>query len=438
MVKITFLGAGSVFAPRLAIDIFKIPDLDNGELCLVDVDKERLELSFKATQKINEKLGKDWRIVSSTERREVMECSDYIINCIEVSGMETVKFDYEIPLKYGVDQCIGDTIGPGGIMKALRTAPSWLEILKDVEELCPEAVVTNYTNPMSIMTLAGLQSSSAQIVGLCHSVQGSSRQLATYLNVPYEKLEWKCAGINHMSWFTELKYEGKDMYPVLKKKVREDKELYEKDPVRFETMLCFGYFVTESSGHFSEYVPYFRRRPELIRKYCREKYLGESGFYARNWPRWREELDEWRMKIIEGREEIKLERSPEYASQIIESIEFNKPSVIYGNVLNRGSIENLPVGQVVEVPCLVNKSGITPTYFGSLPPQVAALCKSNMAVYELTVKGIMERNYDALLQAFSLDPLTSAVCSLEETKNMFDELLKAEKDYLKISFDNPI
>lgn len=437
MVKITFLGAGSAFAPRLAIDIFKIPGLDSGEFCLVDIDEERLELSLKATRKINERLGKNWKISAETERRKIIENSDYIINCIEVSGIETVKFDYEIPLKYGVDQCIGDTIGPGGIMKALRTVPPWLEILKDVEELCPEAAVLNYTNPMSIMTLAGLQSSRTHLVGLCHSVQGSSNDLAAYLDIPYEELKWKCAGINHMSWFTELKHKGKNMYPVLKKKVREDKELYEKDPVKFEIMLHFGYFVTESSGHFSEYVPYFRKRPELIKKYCRERYLGESGFYAINWPGWRKELDEWRKKITEGKEEIKLERSPEYASQIIESMEFNKPSVIYGNVLNKGLIENLPFNQVAEVPCLVNKNGITPTYFGSLPPQLASLCRSNMAVYELTVKGIQEKSYDALLQALSLDPLTSAVCSLEEIRNMFNELLEAEKDYLKISIDIP-
>jgi alpha-galactosidase len=428
--RITFLGAGSGFAPTLAKDIFQIPSLEKGEFCLVDVDKKRLDLSTKATEKMNEALGKKWTIIADTDRKKVLKGSKYLINCIEVSGVSTVKYDYEIPLKYGVDQCIGDTIGPGGIMKALRTVPAWVEILRDAERFCPDALVLNYTNSMSIMTLAGFRSSKMRLVGLCHSVQGSSKQLASYLGVPYPELKWKCAGINHMSWFTELRHKGQDMYPVLKKKVREDKALYEKDPVRFEIMLHFDYFVTESSGHFSEYVPYFRKRSELIDKYCREGYLGGRGFYAKSWPSWREQLDERRARIAEGKEKLSLSRSHEYASQIVESIEADKPSIINGNVLNTGLIENLPQDQVVEVPCLVDKNGITPTYFGELPPQLAALCGSNMAVFELAVKGILARDYQAVLHSLLLDPLTAAVCSPAEIKSMFDELLEKEKDYV--------
>jgi len=430
MVKITYLGAGSAFAPVLSKDIFLIPDLDEGELCLVDIDPERLELSRKTTEIINKKLNKNWRIVSSTDRREVMENSDFIINTIEVSGLQTVRYDYEIPLKYGVDQCIGDTIGPGGIMKALRTIPVWLEILKDAEELCPDAYILNYTNPMSMMMLATFRASKMKAVGLCHSVQGTSMRLAEYLEVPYEELKWRCAGINHMSWFTELTYKGEDMYPVLKRKAQEDRELYEKDPVRFEVMFHFGYFVTESSGHMSEYVPYFRKRPDLIRKYCREGYLGESGFYAKNWPKWRRALDERRKRIIRGEEEPDLKRSVEYASQIIEGIIFDRKQVIYGNVLNTGLITNLPQNEVVEVACLVDKNGIQPVYFGELPPQLAALCRSNMAVYDMTVRAIMNNSYEMAEQALMLDPLTSAVCSLDEIRRLFRELYEAEKEYL--------
>ena len=430
MVKITYLGAGSAFAPVLSKDIFLIPDLDEGELCLVDIDPERLELSRKTTEIINKKLNKNWRIVSSTDRREVMENSDFIINTIEVSGLQTVRYDYEIPLKYGVDQCIGDTIGPGGIMKALRTIPVWLEILKDAEELCPDAYILNYTNPMSMMMLATFRASKMKAVGLCHSVQGTSMRLAEYLEVPYEELRWRCAGINHMSWFTELTYRGEDMYPILKRKAREDRELYEKDPVRFEIMFHFGYFVTESSGHMSEYIPYFRKRPDLIRKYCREGYLGESGFYAKNWPKWRKALDERRKRIIRGEEEPDLKRSVEYASQIIEGIIFDRKQVIYGNVLNTGLITNLPQNEVVEVACLVDKNGIQPIYFGELPPQLAALCRSNMAVYDMTVRAIMNNSYEMAEQALMLDPLTSAVCSLDEIRRMFRELYEAEKEYL--------
>ena len=430
MVKITYLGAGSAFAPVLSKDIFLIPGLDEGELCLVDIDPERLELSRKTTEIINKKLNRNWRIISSTDRREVMEDSDFIINTIEVSGLQTVRYDYEIPLKYGVDQCIGDTVGPGGIMKALRTIPVWLEILRDAEELCPDAYILNYTNPMSMMMLATFRASKMKAVGLCHSVQGTSMRLAEYLDVPYEEFRWRCAGINHMSWFTELTCKGEDMYPVLKRKAREDRELYEKDPVRFEIMFHFGYFVTESSGHMSEYVPYFRKRPDLIRKYCREGYLGESGFYAKNWPKWRKALDERRKRIIRGEEEPDLKRSVEYASQIIEGIIFDRKQVIYGNVLNTGLITNLPQNEVVEVACLVDKNGIQPVYFGELPPQLAALCRSNMAVYDMTVRAIMNNSYEMAEQALMLDPLTSAVCSLDEIRRLFRELYEAEKEYL--------
>ena len=430
MIKITYLGAGSAFAPVLSKDIFQIPGLEEGELCLVDIDPERLRLSHKATEIVKGKLNKNWKVISTTDRREVMADSDFIINTIEVSGLQNVKYDYEIPLKYGVDQCIGDTIGPGGIMKALRTVPVWLEILKDAEELCPDAYVLNYTNPMSIMMLATFRASKMKAVGLCHSVQGTSRTLADYLEVPYEELKWRCAGINHMSWFTELTHNGKDMYPVLKRKALEDKELYEKDPVRFEIMFHFGYFVTESSGHMSEYVPYFRKRPDLIDKYCREGYRGGRGFYAKNWPKWRKALDDRRKRIIAGEEEPDLKRSVEYASEIIEGIVFNRMKIIYGNVLNTGLITNLPQNEVVEVACLIDRNGIQPIHFGELPPQLAALCRSNMPVYDMTVRAIMENSYEMAEQALMLDPLTSAVCSLDEIRSMFRELYEAEKEYL--------
>ncbi len=430
MVKITYLGAGSAFAPVLSKDIFQIPGLDEGEMCLVDIDPERLRLSYEATKIVNEKLKTNWKIAASTNRREVMANSDFLINTIEVSGVETVKHDYEIPLKYGVDQCIGDTIGPGGIMKALRTVPPWLEILKDAEDLCPEAYVLNYTNPMSIMMLATFRASKMKAVGLCHSVQGTSISLANYLGIPYEEMEGKCAGINHMAWFTELTHQGKDMYPVLKKKARENKELYERDPVKFEILFHLGYFVTESSGHMSEYVPYFRKRSDLIDKYCREGYLGGRGFYAKNWPKWRKNLDEWRRKVIKGEVEPDLAKSVEYACQVIEGVTFNQPKVIYGNVLNTGLITNLPQNEVVEVACLIERCGIHPTYFGELPPQLAALNRSNMAVYDMTVRAILNSSYEMAEQALMLDPLTSAVCSLEEIRKMFAELYEAERDYI--------
>lgn len=427
--KITMLGAGSGFTQPLATDILHLSALESGTFVLVDIDQQRLELAHKLLEMIIKKMEKNWKVVSSTDRTKVMADSNYLINFIEVSGVETVRQDNDIPLKYGISQCIGDTIGPGGIFKALRTVPSWLEILKDAEKLCPGAQVLNYTNPMSIMTLAAIRSSSMPVVGLCHSVQGSSKQLANYANVPYEEMQWKCAGINHMSWFTELSHNGKNLYPELKKKCI-DPELWEKDPVRFDMMLHLGYFVTESSGHFSEYVPYYRKREALIDTYCRDEYLGGRSFYANEWPKWRKDKDEKIQRLLNGDEELEIRRSHEYASLIIEAIETNIPAVIYGSVPNNGLIDNLPANGVVEVACMIDKNGVNPCRFGWLPPQVAALCQSNMAVYECTAKGILDRDKEAIYHALTLDPLSAAVCSPKEIRQMGDELFEAEKEFL--------
>jgi alpha-galactosidase len=430
MTKILMIGAGSFFTKDLVKDILLIPGIEDGIIALVDIDSTRLQLSHKLVDNLIKKTGrKSWSVVSSVDRTEVMMDSDYIISMIEVSGMENVKFDNNIPLKYGVKQCIGDTIGPGGVFKALRTIPSWIAVLKDAERLCPEALVMNYTNPMSMMMLAAVQSTKMQIVGLCHSVQGTSKRLAEYLELPYEEIEWECAGINHMAWFTKLKHKERDMYPVLREKIK-DPELYEKDPVRFEFMLQFGAFVTESSGHFSEYVPYFRKREDLITEYCRDGYKGETSFYANNWPKWRKENDKKLEKIISGEEEIILEPSHEYASVIIKAHYHNKPAVIHGSMENKGLIENLPGDGVVEVPVMINGNGFNPCRFGELPPHLAAVNRSNMAVYEMAVKAVIENDKESVFHALALDPLTASVCSLAEIRSMTNELLEVEKDYL--------
>ncbi|MCK5844722.1 MAG: hypothetical protein KAG97_08455 [Victivallales bacterium] len=253
--KVVFMGAGSAFFEKLFIDIISIPGADKGEMCLVDIDEERLELAERLANLIKEKKGSGWSVTATADRLKVLKGADYVINCIEVSGVDCVRFDNDIPKKYGVDQCIGDTIGPGGLFKALRTVPVFLDVLKDMEKLCPNALVLNYTNPMSIMCLSAARASSIAVAGMCHSVQGSSHQLATYAEVPYSEMKWKCAGVNHLAWFTELTHNGKDLYPVLLEKLDSDKELLPKDPVRFDIMRYFNYFVTESSGHFSEYLP---------------------------------------------------------------------------------------------------------------------------------------------------------------------------------------
>jgi len=260
-------------------------------------------------------------------------------------------------------------------------------------------------------------------------VQNTSEVLARYMGVPYEEMKWRCGGINHMAWFTELSHHGRDLYPVLRERCQEP-EIYERDPVRFEVMLQLGAFVTESSGHFSEYVPYFRKRDDLIERYMRQGYRGETGFYATGWPRWRDERDERIRRELSGEEAIPLERSHEYASVIIEAAETNRPAVVHGSVLNRRLIDNLPSDGVVEVACMVDRNGIQPCRFGPLPAQLAALCAANMRVFELGVRAALERDREAAVHAIMLDPLTAAVCSLDEIRRMAEELFEAERDLL--------
>jgi alpha-galactosidase len=430
MTKISIIGAGStVFATRLMTDILVTPALQSGTFALVDIDPERLELAHEMAQFLINCSGRNWTVEASTERKDVIAGSDYVINTIEVAGLANVRHDYEIPLKYGVDQCIGDTIGPGGLFKALRTLPAWIEILEDVEYLAQRALVMNYTNPMSLTVLAGLRSSNLAIVGLCHSIQSTSRMLAHYLGLRYEELDWRAAGINHMAWFTRLEHDGEDMYPRLRQKARLP-EIYEQDPVRFEIMMHLGAFSTESSGHISEYMSYFRKRPDLVKRYTRPGYLGESGFYANNWPSWRKRDDDQVRAYLRGEKEYRMDRSHEYASYIIEAIETNIPTVIYGNVLNRGAIENLPFDGAVEVACLVDRKGIQPTHFGALPTQLAIIPQQHMAFQDLAATAILEEDREAAVHALMVDPLTSAACSLEEIRSLFDEMAAAERNYL--------
>lgn len=429
MTKITIIGAGSAFTQEIAVDILNIEGVEGGTIALVDIDADRLEIARKLVLKIIEMTGKRWDVISSVDRREVLSGSRFVINQIEVGGLQTVRYEYEIPLKYGVNQCIGDTLGPGGLFKTLRTLPSWMDIVRDIEELCPDCIILNYTNPMSAVTLLTSRITEIPVVGLCHSIQNTSRQLAKYAGVPYEEMQWRAGGINHMSWFVELTHQGKDLYPVLREKIK-DPDLLKKDPVRFDAMKYLGAFVSESSGHFSEYIPYYRKRQDLIDQHCSSGYNGATGFYANNWPIWRKENDEQILQKLEGKLPISLESSNEYAAIIIEAMLKNEPKVIYGNVPNEGLIHNLPQNGVVEVACMIDRNGINPCRFGELPEHLAALCRSNMAFFELAVGAVLENDKEMARHALMVDPLSAAVCSLEEISDMFEELYEAERDFI--------
>lgn len=431
MTKISIIGAGSAFTQEIITDIMLIEGIEGGTIALVDIDAERLEIARRLVAQIIELSGKKWDVIASVDRREVIGGSQFVINQIEVGGLQTVRYEYEIPLKYGVNQCIGDTLGPGGLFKTLRTLPSWMEIIRDVEDLCPDTIILNYTNPMSAVTLLTSRFTEIPVVGLCHSIQNTSHRLAKFAGVPYEEMKWRAAGINHMSWFVELTHNGEDLYPVLLEKMK-DPELLKKDPVRLDAMKYLGAFVSESSGHFSEYIPYYRKRQSLIDQHCNAGYNGATGYYADNWPIWRRENDERIIQQLEGTLPLEMKPSNEYAAIIIEAMLKNEPQVIYGNVPNEGLIHNLPSDGVVEVACMIDRNGINPCRFGSLPEHLAALCRSNMAFFDLAVGAVLESDKEMARHALMVDPLSAAVCSLAEISDMFEELYEAERDFIPV------
>ncbi|MCD6083558.1 alpha-glucosidase/alpha-galactosidase [Candidatus Aerophobetes bacterium] len=435
MPKIVMIGAGSmVFTRRLIGDILSFPELSDSTISLVDIDKKRLELISQLARKMVKDLGCGAKIESTTERRDVLDGADYVIITIAVGGLDAYLSDIHIPDKYGVNQNVGDTIGPGGVFRGLRVVPVLLEICRDMEELCPDALLINYSNPMAINCWAMNKASRIKNVGLCHSVQGTAKQLARYIDAPYEEISYWVAGINHMAWFLEFKWKGKDAYPILRKKIEENPELWDvlgeygttklNDTVRFEIFKHFGYFVTESPFHMSEYVPYFRRT---------KKQIEELGVSKRWWLEHEKSGDRYfkevERELLSG-EKIRVNRTDEYASHIIYSMETGTPYRFNGNVENKGLITNLPQGCCVEVPCLVDRTGIHPCYVGDLPPQCAALNRTNINVQELAVKAVLEKDKEAAIHAIMLDPLTSSLLTLDEIRKMVEEMFEAEKEHL--------
>jgi alpha-galactosidase len=466
MAKITFIGAGStVFARNLLRDIFFFPELHNVTISLMDIDSERLHTSEIVAHRVAEAAGAHPTIEATTDRRRALDGADYVINMIQVGGYRpSTVIDFEIPKKYGLRQTIGDTLGIGGIMRALRTIPVMLDIARDMEELCPNALFINYTNPMAMLTWAMNKATRIQTVGLCHSVQGTAAHLARILGVPYEEITYVCAGINHLAFYLRFEHKGEDLYPRLRQVIEEGR-VPDDDRVRFEMFRRLGYFVTESSEHFSEYVPYFirRDRPDLIERFNvpLDEYPRRCEAQIAEWEEMRAALEdpdpeaivryerakaeEWLRRIAEKdpqraqqlrREWISeqgtriVRHSGEYGTLIIHSMETGQPRVIYGNVMNYGLIDNLPQGCCVEVPCLVDGAGVQPVHVGELPAHLAALIRTNVNVQELTVKAALERRRDYVYYAAMLDPHTAAELTLDEIYALVDDLIAAHGDYI--------
>lgn len=428
MPKITFLGAGStIFAKNVLGDCMLTPALRDAQLALYDIDQSRLRTSELILNNINKNCNQERaKIVAYTDRKKALKDANYVINAVQVGGYQPCTvIDFEIPKKYGLRQTIGDTIGLGGIFRALRTIPVLLNFAGDMEDLCPEAWFLNYTNPMAILTGIMLRSSYIKTVGLCHSVQVCVPTLLQGLGINSDNIQWKIAGINHMAWLLEITKEQQDLYPEIKKRALQRSKDHD-DLVRYEIMKQFGYYVTESSEHNAEYFPYFikDKYPELIERFKipLDEYPRRCVEQIKDWEKTKENLL--------NNQELTHQRTLEYASYIMEAIETDQPYQIGGNVLNTDLIPNLPQKACVEVPCLVDGKGITPSFVGELPPQLAALNQTNINVHLLTIEAALTRKKEHIYHAAMLDPHTSAELSLDQIKALCDELIEAHGDWL--------
>jgi alpha-galactosidase len=421
--KIAFVGAGSVvFTKNLLADTFDFPELLGATIALHDIDPERLQTAGMMARWISEQLGAHARVEEHPDLRGALEGADFVINMVQIGMHEATLLDFEIPKKYGLKQAIGDSMGVGGIFRGLRTIPFVLDLAHEMRELCPEALLMNYTNPMSIL-MEALYTARPEVrsVGLCHSVPFTAREISSYISVDHERLLYECAGINHIAWMTRLEVEGEDAYPLLFAAL-EDPGVYAKDKVRFELMRRFGYFVTESSEHNAEYTPYFLRDEALI-----EEFDVPVDEYIRRSEKNLVEYAETRQKLLDGKG-FPLERSVEYGSLIIHSLVTGEARAVYGNVKNTGLVTNLPDGCCVEVPILVDGTGLRPCQVGDLPPQCAAACAPHTGVQNLTVRAALEGRREHVYHAAMLDRHAPSVLSLEQIAAVVDELIEAHGD----------
>ncbi|MGL4610785.1 MAG: alpha-glucosidase/alpha-galactosidase [Trueperaceae bacterium] len=444
--KITIIGAGGyVFPLRLTADILSHPELQDVTIAYMDIDPERLEKNATIARDLVKHHGLPAKILSTTNRREALKDANYVIITFQVGGLEAYKLDKNIPLKYGIDQAVGDTLGPGGVFRFLRSAPAYQGIAEDMKELCPDTLLINYANPMA-MACWYLSSFGIKTVGLCHSVQNTTHMLAKHLGVPYKDINFTSAGINHQAWVLEFKHRGEDLYPKLREVMRREhvqqkttKQLqsdqgdhselkdefstYEggQERVRSSLMDMFGYFHTESSHHASEYLAYFRKNPKMVLDNIPQRWDYYDVCAAHD----DKDIEKF---LVQSKEELKP--SLEYGSHIIHAMETNKPAVVYGNVPNTNLISNLPQGCSVEVACLVNKNGLQPTHYGALPTQLAAVNRTNVNVQELAVQAALTENVENIYHAIALDPLTSSLLTLPQIRAMVDEMLVAQEQWL--------
>lgn len=433
--KVSFIGAGSVvFTRNLVRDLLLTPALDGCTVTLMDIDPDRLSWSRAVVQRLVASRESPIRVEATLDRREAIAGADYVITTFQQGGLDAYRTDIEIPKRYGIEQCVGDTLGPGGVFRGLRTIPVLLDLCRELDELAPRALLLNYVNPMAINCWAVARATGRPVVGLCHSVQGTSRMLAEWAGATYEEVDFLCAGINHQAFFLTFRSHGEDLYPRIRQAARRP-ELIAREPIRTELMDRFGYFVTESSGHASEYVPYFRRSSREVMEDLVPRFAdpssawfgnGRTGGYLATCEDRAEHLQDRTEDPGSG----EGERSHEYGSYILEAIETNESIAINGNVPNHGSLTNLPDGCCVEVPCLVSRTGINPTVVGDLPPQLAALNRSCISVQELAVVAAISGNVDAVHQAALLDPLTAASASPNAIHHMVEELLDAQAPWL--------
>ncbi len=435
MTKIAFIGAGSLeFTGELVRDILTFPLLQDATISLMDIDAERLKFAETAVSKIFTEGIYPANVVATLDRAEALKGSDVVLTTILSGSTEVWRHDIEIPKKYGVDINVGDTRGPSGIFRFLRTLPDMMDIVRDMEKVCPDAVLLNYTNPMAMLVSAIQKQTFIKVTGLCHSVQGTAMMLADWIGAPFDEIDYLCAGINHQAWYLEYKWNGEDAYPLIHKAITERPEVYDEEQVRNEMYLALGYYVTESSGHNSEYNWWFRKRPGLIEKYCTHGTGWNPGEYAYilkeyqyNEATWRDQVKE---KLAQPLTEEDLERGHEYAAYIINALQGGELFKFNGNVPNTGLITNLPEDACVEVPVVVDKAGIHPIYVGALPPETALLTQLSSGIEELAIQASLTGDPTLVYRAICHDPLTASVLSLREIKDMVNELFAQHKDYL--------